>query len=101
EELELLSKILDRRLEVVVASEVTAEAPVLVVELQHCLRVRDCRLDLAAAADDALVAEQLVDGAGRHPRDALRIEVVKRPADASPLVRPGRSKTPPPRMRSG
>src|SRR5436190_569750 len=85
EKLEPLPEILHRRLEIVVRPEVALEAPVLLVELEHCLGVRDGRLDLAAAAYHAVIGEQLVDGPRRHARHAIGIEAVERLPNRVPL----------------
>jgi rhodanese-related sulfurtransferase len=85
EELEPFPEVFHRRLEIFVRTQIATETPIFLVELDHRLRVRNRRFDLAATPDHTLVLEELVNGRRRHPRNALRIEAVKRAADVVPL----------------
>src|SRR5581483_12465011 len=57
-----------------------------VAQCEDALRVRDRRLDLAAVADDACVAEQPLDVALAEARDLLRNEVRERRAERLALA---------------
>ena len=59
------------------------------VQLPRRLRVRDCRLDLAAVADDSLVREQPAHVPRPVLRDLLDLEPVEGAAEVLPLAQDG------------